>query len=55
MVHGARLPGRLTDPGTSGVVPVVLATGTSGPFRSSRPEHFITARPGLRHVRTRGT
>src|SRR5699024_4811498 len=35
------------------IVPITLVTDNGGPFRSFRFEHFITAHPELRHVRTR--
>ncbi len=48
-----RLVEHLTDPDTGEVVPITLVTDNGGPFRSFRFGALITARPELRHVRTR--
>lgn len=53
MLDGTKLIDHLTDPGTGEIVPITLVTDNGGPFRSFRFEHFITAHPELRHVRTR--
>ncbi len=53
MLDGTKLIDHLTDPVTGEIVPITLVTDNGGPFRSFRFEHFITAHPELRHVRTR--
>ena len=53
MLGGITLIDHLTDPATGEIAPITLVTDNGGPFRSFRFEHFITAHPELRHVRTR--
>lgn len=53
MLNGISLVDHLTDPATGEIVPITLVTDNGGPFRSFRFEHFITAHPELRHIRTR--
>gem|GEM_PF-2004752 len=53
MLDGVTLIDHLTDPETGEIVPITLVTDNAGPFRSFRFEHFITAHPELRHIRTR--
>lgn len=53
MLDGVRLVDHFTDPDTGEIAPTTLVTDNGGPFRSFRFEHFITAHPELRHVRTR--
>ena len=53
MLGGTSLVGHLTDPETGEVVPITLVIDNGGPLRSFRFEHFITAHPVLRRVRTR--
>ena len=43
----------LTDPDTGEIAPITLVTDNGGPFRSFRFGALITARPELRHVRTK--
>jgi putative transposase len=50
---GVSLVEQLTDPTTGQIRPVTVVTDNGGPFRSARFAAFITARPELRHVRTR--
>lgn len=53
MLNGISLVDHLTDPATGEIVLITLVTDNGGPFRSFRFEHFITAHPELRHIRTR--
>ncbi|MDU3750008.1 MAG: hypothetical protein E7G28_12865, partial [Cutibacterium avidum] len=53
MLDGTKLIDRLTDPTTGEIIPITVVTDNSGPFRSFRFEHAITAHPELCHVRTR--
>lgn len=53
LLGDASLLEQLTDPDTGEVVPIALVTDNGGPFRSFRFGALITARPELRHVRTR--
>ncbi|WP_211336574.1 integrase core domain-containing protein [Luteococcus japonicus] len=53
MLDGVSMAEHLTDPDTGEIVPITLVTANGGLFRSFRFEHFITAHPELRHVRTR--
>lgn len=53
MLGGTKLTDHLTAPATGEIVPITLVADNGGPFRSFRFEHFITAHPELRRVRTR--
>lgn len=53
MLGGVSMVDHLTDPDTGEIAPITLVTDNGGPFRSFRFEHFITAHPELKHVRTR--
>jgi len=52
-LDGPTLLEYLTDPDTGEIVPITVVTDNGGPFRSLRFGAFITARPELRHIRTR--
>ena len=52
-MDGPTLLEYLTDPDTGEIVPITVVTDNGGPFRSLRFGAFITARPELRHIRTR--
>ena len=53
LLAGPSLIDHLTDPDTGEIVPITLVSDNGGPFRSFRFGALITARPELRHVRTR--
>lgn len=55
MPEDLRLIDHLTDPNTGEIFLITLVTDNGRAFRSFRFEHFTTAHPEPRHVRTKTT